>query len=107
MVLIVFLNASSAQYVTVGAYSGVTLSVTDEPYFAMTFVVYVTLKSEMGTGIYVADATTSLGAGGNATVFCIDLLPVPAGIYSVTFAAVNIYDQAVSAATIPITLVAP
>ena len=66
-------------------------------------VVYATFKS--GSNIYVADGTLTLAAGASAPVFCIDLQTIPAGSYTVTFAAVTTSNQAVSAPTTGITLV--
>jgi hypothetical protein len=97
-------NTASATYGTVGAYKGVTISVTNGWNTAQTLVVYATFKS--GTSIYVADGTVTLAAGATAPVFCIDLQTIPPGSYTVTFAAVTTSNQAVSAPTTGITLVA-
>ncbi len=97
-------NTATATYGLVGAFKGVTISVTNSWNTAQTIVVYATLKS--GTSTYVADGTVTVGAGATASVFCVDLLAIPAGSYSVTFAAVTTSNQAVSAPTTPITLTA-
>ncbi len=96
-------NTATATYGTVGAYSGVTVTVTNGWNTAQTLVIYATFKS--GTSIYVADGTVTLAAGASAPVFCIDVIPIPAGSYTVTFAAVTTSNQAVSAPTTGITLV--
>jgi len=54
----------------------------------------------------VADGTVTLAAGATGSVFLVDIVPIPAGSYSVTFAAVTTSNQAVSAPTTAITLVA-
>jgi len=95
---------SGATYGTVGAYKGVTVSVTNGWNTAQTIVVYATLKS--GSSIYVAQGTTTVNPGQTASVFCIDLQTVPAGSYSVTFAAVTTSNFAVSGPIPAITLVA-
>ncbi len=97
-------NTASASYATVGAYKGVTITVTNGWNTPQTLVVYATFKS--GTSIYVADGTVTLAAGASAPVFCVDLQTIPAGSYSVTFAAVTTSNLAVSAPTTAITLVA-
>jgi len=95
---------SGATYGANGAYKGVTVSVTNEWNTAQTIVVYATLKS--GSSIYVAQGTTTVGAGQTASVFCIDLQTVPPGTYSVTFSAVTTSNLPVSAPTTAITLTA-
>jgi hypothetical protein len=97
-------NTGSATYGLNGAFKGVTLSVTNGWNTPQTIVVYATLKS--GSSIYVAEGTVTVAAGGSATVFCVDLQTIPAGPYSVTFAAVTTANQAVSAPTTPISLTA-
>jgi len=97
-------NTSTATYGLNGAFKGVTVTVSNGWNTAQTIVVYATLK--LGSNIYVADGTVTLAAGQSAPVFCIDLQSVPAGSYSVTFAAVTTANQAVSAPTTAITLVA-
>jgi len=97
-------NTGTATYGLNGAFKGVTVSVNNGWNTAQTIVVYATLK--LGSNIYVADGTVTVGAGGTASVFCIDLQAIPAGSYSVTFAAVTTANQAVSAPTTAITLVA-
>lgn len=97
-------NTGTATYGLNGAFKGVTVTVTNGWNTAQTIVVYATLKS--GSSIYVADGTVTVGSGQSATVFCIDLQTIPAGSYSVTFAAVTVANQAVSAPTTPITLAA-
>jgi len=97
-------NTSTATYGLNGAFKGVTVTVSNGWNTAQTIVVYATLK--LGSNIYVADGTVTVGAGGTASVFCIDLQAIPAGSYSVTFAAVTTANQAVSAPTTAITLVA-
>jgi hypothetical protein len=96
-------NTATATYGINGAYKGVTVTVTNGWNTAQTLVVYATFKS--GTSIYVADGTVTLAAGATAPVFCIDLQTIPAGSYTVTFAAVTTSNQAVSAPTTGITLV--
>jgi hypothetical protein len=96
-------NTATATYGINGAYKGVTVTVTNGWNIAQTLVVYATFKS--GTSIYVADGTVTLAAGATAPVFCIDLQTIPAGSYTVTFAAVTTSNQAVSAPTTGITLV--
>jgi hypothetical protein len=95
---------SGATYGTVGAYKGVTVSVTNGWNTAQTIVVFATIKS--GTNIYVAEGTTTVNPGQTASVFCIDLQIVPAGSYSVTFSAVTTSNLAVSGPVPAITLVA-
>jgi hypothetical protein len=97
-------NTGSAVYGTVGAYKGVTLSVTNSWTTSQTIVVFATFRS--GTSIYVAQGTTTLAPGQTAPVFCIDLQTIPPGSYSVTFSAVTTSNFAVSAPTTPITVVA-
>jgi hypothetical protein len=97
-------TTSTATYGLVGAFKGVTISVTNNWNTAQTIVVYATLKS--GTSIYVADGTVTLAAGATNSVFLVDLLTIPAGSYTVTFAAVTTSNQAVSAPTTPISLTA-
>ena len=96
-------NTASATYGINGAYKGVTVTVTNGWNTAQTLVIYATFKS--GSNIYVADGTLTLAAGAAAPVFCIDLQTIPAGSYTVTFAAVTTSNQAVSAPTTGITLV--
>lgn len=97
-------NTGTATYGLVGAFSGVTISVTNGWNTAQTIVVFATFKS--GTSTYVAQGTVTLGAGATASVFAADLQSIPAGTYTVTFAAVTTSNQAVSAPTTPITVVA-
>jgi len=97
-------NTAGATYGLNGVFKGVTISVTNGWNTALTLVVYATFKS--GPSTYVADGTLTLAAGATAPVFCVDLQTIPAGSYSVTFAAVTTANQAVSAPTTPITLVA-
>jgi hypothetical protein len=96
-------NTAGATYGTVGAYSGVTISVTNSWTTSQTVVIYATFKSS--TSLYVAEGTLTLAAGATAPVFAIDIIPIPAGSYTVTFAAVTTSNQAVSAPTTGITLV--
>jgi len=95
-------TTSSATYGTVGAYKGITLPVTNSWTAAQTIVVYATFKS--GTSIYIAQGTTTLNPGQTASVFCIDVSPIPPGTYTVTFSAVTTSNLAVSAPTTPITV---
>lgn len=97
-------NTATATYGTVGAYKGVTVSVTNSWNTQQTIVVFATLKS--GTSVYVAEGTVTLAAGQTQSVFTVDLQTVPAGTYTVTFAAVTTSNLAVSAPTTPITLTA-
>jgi len=97
-------NTSTAVYGQVGAYKGITLSVTNSWSTSQTIVVYATFKS--GTSIYVAQGTTTLSPGQTAPVFCIDIGVIPPGTYTVTFSAVTTSNQAVSAPTTPITITA-
>jgi len=97
-------NTAGATYGSVGAYKGVTVTVNNLWSTSQTIVVFATLKS--GTSIYVAQGTVTVAAGGSATVFLADLLPVPAGTYTVTFAAVTTSNLAVSAPTTAITVTA-
>jgi hypothetical protein len=97
-------STGSATYGTVGAFKGTTISVTNSWTTTQTIVVYATFKS--GTSTYVADGTVTLAPGQTASVFLVDLVPIPAGSYSVTFAAVTTSNAAVSAPTTAITLVA-
>ena len=97
-------NANSAQYVTLGHYSGITVNVTS-PVEPLSIVVYATFKEN--TAIYVADGTTTIGYDQTVFVFMIDLQSIPPGTYSVTFAAVTTSDNAVSAPTTPISIVVP
>jgi len=101
-------NANSAQYVTLGYYSGVTVNVTNgEPlvFGLSTFVVYATFKEN--TAIYVADGTTTMGFNQTLPVFLMDLQSIPPGLYSVTFAAVTLSNIAVSFPNTPIAIVIP
>jgi hypothetical protein len=97
-------NTASATYGLNGAFKGVTLTVNNGWNTAQSLVVYATLKS--GTSTYVAVGSVTVAAGGSASVFCVDIIPIPAGSYSVTFAAVTTSNQAVSAPTTAITLTA-
>lgn len=98
-------NTAGATYGLVGAYKGVTVSVTNSWSTAQTIVVFATLKGTGGS-IYVAQGTVTLSPGQTASVFCADLSTVPAGTYSVTFSAVTTSNAAVSAPTTPITVTA-
>jgi hypothetical protein len=98
-------NTGTATYGTIGAYSGETVSVTNSWTTSQTIVVYATFKS--GTSTYVADGTTTLAPGQTASVFCIDLLNIPAGTYSVTFSSVTTSNLPNSAPTTPITVTVP
>jgi hypothetical protein len=93
----------TATYGVVGAYSGISVSVTNSWSAAQNIVVFATFKS--GTSIYVAQGTTTLTPGQTATVFAIDLSAIPAGSYTVTFAAVTLSNLPVSAPTTGITVV--
>jgi len=97
-------NTATATYGIVGAYKGVTVSVTNNWNTAQTVVIFATLKS--GTSIYVAEGTATIASGTTNAVVCLDLQTVPAGSYSVTFAAVTTSNQAVSGPVTAITLVA-
>jgi len=97
-------NTGTATYGLNGAFKGITISVTNGWNTAQTIVVYATFKS--GSSIYVADGTVTVGAGATASVFCLDLQTIPAGTYSVTFGAVTTANQAVSAPTTAINVVA-
>jgi hypothetical protein len=97
-------NTGTAVYGLNGAFKGITISVTNGWNTAQTIVVYATFKS--GSSIYVADGTVTLAAGATNSVFCLDLQTIPAGTYSVTFAAVTTANQAVSAPTTAINVVA-
>jgi len=97
-------NTATATYGLVGAFKGETVSVTNGWNTAQTIVVFVTFKS--GTSTYVAEGTVTVGAGATASVFAVDLQSVPAGTYSVTFAAITTSNQAVSAPTTPINVAA-
>jgi hypothetical protein len=97
-------NTAGAVYGSVGAYKGVTISVTNLWSTSQTIVVFATLKS--GSNIYVAQGTVTVAAGATATVFTADLQAVPAGTYTVTFSAVTTTNLAVSAPTTPITVTA-
>jgi len=97
-------TTSSATWSTVGAYSGITVPVTNSWNLAQTVVVYATLKS--GTSIYVLFGTVTVGPGATATVFVTNPgTTIPAGTYSVTFSAVTTSNFAVSAPVTPITVV--
>jgi len=98
-------TTSSAAYATIGAYSGITIPVTNSWSSAQTIVVFATFRA--GTSLYVAQGTTTLNPGQTATVFAIQLQTIPAGTYTVTFSAVTTSNQAVSAPTTPITVVVP
>ncbi|MGA2663710.1 MAG: hypothetical protein ABSF83_02025 [Nitrososphaerales archaeon] len=97
-------NTAGATYGTVGAYKGLTVSVTNGWNTAETVVVYATFKS--GTSIYVADGTTTIASGQAATVFCVDVLAIPAGSYQVTLSAVTTSNQPVSGPITPFTVTA-
>jgi hypothetical protein len=97
-------NTGTAVYGLNGAFKGITISVTNGWNTAQTIVVYATFKS--GSSIYVADGTVTIPAGATNSVFCLDLQTIPAGTYSVTFAAVTTANQAVSAPTTAINVVA-
>jgi len=94
---------SEAVYGQVGAYTGVTVPVTNLYSTAQTVVVFATLKS--GTSTYVAQGTATINPGQTVNVFTIDLQVVPPGTYSVTFSAVTTSNIPVSAPTTPITVV--
>jgi len=96
-------TTGSATFGTVGAYQGITVPVTNSWNTAQIIVVFATFKS--GTSIYVAQGTTTLAPGQTASVFAIDLQTVPAGSYTVTFAAVTTSNLPVSAPTTGITVV--
>ncbi len=98
-------NTSGAQYVTLGYYSGIMVNVTGSLFGPLTIVVYVTLK--VNTATYVAAGTTTIGLNQTVDVFTVDLLPIPPGVYSVTFAAVTTSNDAVSAPTTPISMIVP
>ena len=95
---------SGATYGVIGAYKGITVSVTNSWNTAQTIVVFATLKS--GTSIYVAEGTATINPGATNSVVCLDLQTVPAGTYSVTFAAVTTTNAAVSAPVPGVNLVA-
>jgi hypothetical protein len=97
-------NTGTATYGVIGAYKGVTVSVTNSWGTAQTVVIFATLKS--GTTIYVAEGTATIAAGQTNAVVCLDLQTVPAGTYSVTFAAVTTSNAAVSAPVPAVNLVA-
>jgi len=97
-------NTGTATYGVIGAYKGVTVSVTNSWGSAQTVVIFATLKS--GTSIYVAEGTATIAAGQTNAVVCLDLQTVPAGTYSVTFAAVTTSNAAVSAPVPGVNLVA-
>lgn len=99
----VTINVSRAEYVLNGHFPGVLVNATEVWPTTMSMVIYVTLKS--GTSTYIADGTTTLNPGDTVTVFCMDLLPVPPGVYNATFAAVTLSDFSVSAPLPPVTLV--
>ncbi len=96
-------HLTGAKYEVVGDYAGVAVSVTNGWISSLGLVVYATLKS--GASTYVAAGTVTIAANATASVFCVDLQFVPAGAYAVTFAAVTLSDNAVSAPTAPISLV--
>ncbi len=96
-------TTSSVSYGTVGAYTGISVPVTNSWSAAQTVVIFAAFKS--GTSIYVAEGTIALSAGQGATVFAIDLQSIPAGTYSVTFAAVTLSNEPVSAPIAAITVV--
>ena len=97
-------NTGAATYGVIGAYKGVTISVTNSWGSSQTVVIFATLKS--GTSIYVAEGTATIAAGQTNSVVCLDLQTVPAGTYSVTFAAVTTSNAAVSAPVPGVNLVA-
>jgi len=95
---------SGATYGVIGAYKGITVGVTNSWNTAQTVVIFATLKS--GTSIYVAEGTATIAPGATNSVVCLDLQTVPAGTYSVTFAAVTTSNAAVSAPVPGVNLVA-
>jgi len=95
---------SGATYGVIGAYKGITVGVTNSWNTAQTVVIFATLKS--GTSIYVAEGTATIAPGATNSVVCLDLQTVPAGTYSVTFAAVTTSNAAVSAPAPAVNLVA-
>ncbi len=98
-------NTTNAAYVFLGDYAGVMLNVANGWSEAQSVVIFATFKS--GTSVYVAAGTTTPGPGQTVPVFCLDLQTIPAGIYSVTFAAIATTDQVVSTVTTAITVVVP
>jgi len=96
-------TTGSATYGTVGAYTGISVPVTNSWSSAQTVVVFATFKA--GSSIYVAEGTQTLAPGQTATVFAINLTAIPAGSYTVTFAAVTLSNLPVSAPTTGITVV--
>ncbi|MGA2200174.1 MAG: hypothetical protein ABSG45_09580 [Nitrososphaerales archaeon] len=97
-------HTTGAEYEVLGDFAGVAISATNNWLASLTIVVYATLRS--GTDIYVADGTATIAANATVSVFCMDIQTIPAGDYTVTFAAVTTSNQAVSAPTTPISLVA-
>ena len=101
-------TSASATWTTLGAYSGITVPVTNSWTTSQTLVIFATLKS--GTSIYILDGTLTLASGGTNSVFVTNpgaTTPVPAGTYTVTFSAVTTSNEAVSAPTTPITITVP
>jgi len=98
-------NIGSVTYGLNGVYPGTTVFVTNVWIEAQSVVVYATFRS--GTAIYVEDGTATISSNATVSVFLINIIPIPPGLYSVTFAAITLSDEAVSAPTTPISILVP
>ncbi len=78
-----------------------TVSVTSGSPEPLTIVVYATFKEN--TAIHVAGVTAAIAFNQTESVSSVDLLPIPPGL-SVTFAAITISNDAVSAPTTPLSI---
>jgi hypothetical protein len=96
-------NTAAATWGLNGTTKGLTIPVTNSWTASQSLVIYGTFKSF--PSIYVVDGSAQIDTGQTASVFCIPIIPIPAGTYSVEFAAITITNQAVSSPTTPVTIV--
>ena len=96
-------NLSNATYGLNGDYPGITVSVTNVWPQTLSVVVYATFRS--GTSIYIAESTATVAPNATLTIFCIDVIPIPAGLYAVTFVAITLTNLPISSVTPPVSTV--
>lgn len=93
---------SGGSWTTSGNYSGISVNVTNYWSAAQSLVIFANMKS--GTGLYIAEASTSVNTNQTSSVFLIPLQQPPSGSYEVTFSAITTTNEPVSAPTTPVTV---
>ncbi len=99
-------DITGARYVTLGYYPGIMLNVTNYTTEPQNIVVIATFGS--GSATYVAFGSAGIGVNQTDLVFALDLQPIPAGTYEVSFVACNLSSGLpVSTVTTPVSITVP